>query len=186
MSRRLWLLLCEFLIIRKIVSFATYLICLAGLDKAFNKTSILWQRVPNFWRHVAKNMAVGLGIALLLVSMHGTPWLTDIEDAGIDWVMRINRGTHTQVNAKPFAFLEIDETTYRYWGEPFHAPREDIKTLIEFARTGNPAIIFVDIELANPGSSPESDCQSALKIDPSSASNFDPPQRVNLGRCFLS
>ena len=34
------------------------------------------------------------------------------------------------------------------------------------------------------GEKPE--CQSALKIDPPSASNFDPPQRVNWGRCFLS
>jgi hypothetical protein len=29
-------------------------------------------------------------------------------------------------------------------------------------------------------------CQSALKIDPPSASNFDPPQRVNWGRFFSS
>jgi CHASE2 domain-containing sensor protein len=50
-----------------------------------------------------------------------------------------------------FAFLDIDEASYRSWHEPHHTPRDKVLQLIEFAASSGASLIVVDIDLSKPG-----------------------------------
>ncbi len=113
---------------------------------------IAWRRRQrSLVRHLIGNMIVGLGIAVLLWSLHGFSWLHEIEDSGIDWVMRMQWGTQPTRDAQPFALIDIDEETYRNWGEPFHAPRERLLQLIKHAVEGGASVVVVDVDLSQEG-----------------------------------
>ena len=45
-------------------------------------------------------------------------------------------------------FLEIDESSYRVWGEPLLTPRDKLRRLIEFSTEGGAAVVLVDIDLS--------------------------------------
>ena len=115
-----------------------------------------WKTMPAFWRHVSINIMVGLLIAVGLHLFHDTKWLRDAEEAGIDWMIRMNSGIVEQSKVN-YALLDIDERTYRYWGEPFYTPREDLLKIIQYAVSAHPRLVFVDIEVAIAGHLPEED-----------------------------
>jgi CHASE2 domain-containing sensor protein len=115
-------------------------------------TSITWwYRQSSIIRHIIGNMVVGLGIAVLLWSMHGFSWLHEIEDSGIDWLMKIQWATQPAKPALPFALIDIDEETYRNWGEPFHIPRDRLVKLIKHSVDGGASAIVVDVDLSQRG-----------------------------------
>ena len=112
-----------------------------------------WCRRTRFFRHLVSNMFVGMTIALALAYMHHihNPWLTEFEDAGMDWVMQMHVGTNLSETAIPIAWIDIDEDSYRRWGEPLYTPRKKLARLIEYAAESNPLAIIVDIDLRQSG-----------------------------------
>jgi CHASE2 domain-containing sensor protein len=119
--------------------------------KPFIEFFTWWHRQSSLIRHIVGNMIVGLGIALLLWSMHGFSWLHEIEDSGIDWLMKIQWSTQPAKPALPFALIDIDEETYRSWGEPFHIPRDRLVKLVKHAVDGGASAIVIDVDLSQRG-----------------------------------
>lgn len=134
---------------------------------------IAWQqRQSPLVRHLIGNMAVGLSIAVLLWNLHGLSWLHEIEDSGIDWMMRMQWGTQPIRPALPFALIDIDEETYRDWGEPFHIPRNRLLHLIKHAVDGAASAIVVDVDLSQRGHDESADKQLREYLE-----DYDKPGR---------
>lgn len=152
------------------------LIRLLPKDKLFRFLTRFWPR-PSAWhrvpligallawrdrrsplvRHILSNLVVGLGIAIVLWNLHGLSELRRIEDTGIDWMMRMQWGTPATRPGDPFVLLDIDESTYRHWGEPFHIPRDRLLNLIDYAAQAGAALLVVDIDLSQRGHDPAAD-----------------------------
>ncbi|MGR9088472.1 MAG: CHASE2 domain-containing protein [Gammaproteobacteria bacterium] len=121
---------------------------------------LAWRsRQSSFVRHLMGNMVVGLSIAVLLWNLHDFSWLKEIEDGGIDWVMRMQWGVQPMRPALPYAFIDIDEETYRDWGEPFHIPRDRLLHLIRNAVDGKASAVVVDVDLSQRGHNENADNQ---------------------------
>jgi CHASE2 domain-containing sensor protein len=122
-----------------------------------------WNQRARFVRQVLTNFVIGMVIAFFLVFLHhrDNPWLTEFEDAGMDWMMKIHAGTSVSGNAIPIAWIEIDEHTYRQWGEPLFTPRGKLLQLIEYAAGSDALAIVVDIDLSR--ESGDSNDDRALK-----------------------
>jgi CHASE2 domain-containing sensor protein len=141
------------------------LVCQYWPCRYVNRIPPCWIRIPKFWRHVITNIIIGMAIAIGLLFFQNTSYLRDIEDSGMDWMMAMFKGTEPKSPTVPLAFLDIDEKTYRYWGEPFYTPRGPLVDIIEYARSGNPALIFLDVEIANIGYVQEDDLKFKTFID---------------------
>jgi CHASE2 domain-containing sensor protein len=107
-----------------------------------------WKRLPNFRRHLMTNLVVGLGIAVALHQFHHVAYLGQVEDAAIDWVIQMYRGTVPSRGELPIAFIDIDESTYLAWEEPPFTPREKLAALLRHAIDGGASAIVVDIDLS--------------------------------------
>lgn len=120
----------------------------------FHSVHIRWQQLPKFRRHFISNFIVGAAIAVGLHVAHHTHWISQAENWAMDSMMFINQNTPrmAQVTSKSepleFAFLDIDEDTYRTWEEPFHIPRDKLEHLISYAAKGGAQAIVLDVELA--------------------------------------
>jgi hypothetical protein len=110
--------------------------------------------LSRFGRHVSINILIGTVISVGLWSIHDNAALRDVEDAGIDWLIRMQWGVTGGEPGAAYVFLDIDEPTYRAWGEPFHVPRDRLLALIRHAVDGGAALVVVDIDLSKPGSDP--------------------------------
>ena len=108
------------------------------------------RRLSVFQRHLLTNLAVGLGIALLLHQLHHGSFLAQIDDMAMDWAMQMHRGTVPAGDPRPVAFIDVDEASYLAWGEPLLTPRDKLATLVEHAISGGAALIFIDIDLTRP------------------------------------
>lgn len=118
-----------------------------------------WARRDSLTRSILSNLVIGLTIAIVLWNLHGFNRLRQNEDAGIDWVMGLQWGVTPARPSLSFALLDIDEATYRQWGEPFHLPRDRVLTLIDYAVRGGAALIVVDIDLSQHGADPAADAR---------------------------
>ncbi|PLY07106.1 MAG: hypothetical protein C0622_00245 [Desulfuromonas sp.] len=156
MFRRLSRWILQFLLIGKLLELAARTWPTRLMVPAFGKGRDWWVARPEFWRPVMVNVLVGVLIAIGLHLFHDTRWLRDTEESGIDWMIRMNSGIVEDAKAH-YAFLNIDEKTYRFWGEPFYTPRGDLLRIIEFAVSGQPQLVFVDVEVALAGHNPEED-----------------------------
>ena len=118
-----------------------------------------WARRTRFTRHLLSNLLVGMTIAVVLAYLHHVhnSWLTEFEDAGMDWVMKLHVGTIVSETATPIAWIEIDEDSYGRWGEPLYTPRRKLVKLIEFAAGSNPLVIVVDIDISRESGDREGD-----------------------------
>ena len=127
------------------------------------KLSRLWFTIGRFWQ----NMMVGLLIALAVHVFHDAAFLKGPQDKAIDLMIRMNAGlprlTASGMGQKPqnFTFLEIDEQSFRNWGEPYHVPRDKLLSLIRFAAEGGARLVIVDIDLGKQGINKDHD--AALK-----------------------
>jgi CHASE2 domain-containing sensor protein len=104
-----------------------------------------------FGHQLVSNIWIGLLILGIVLTYHDIRLLTTIEDLAVDWVMAMQLNTELKNKDTPhFVFLDIDELTYRQWEEPLITPRDKLLNLIKFAVSGQPQIIFIDIELSRP------------------------------------
>jgi len=110
--------------------------------------------LSRFARRVSLNVLIGTVISLGLWSLHDNAALRDVEDVGIDWLIRMQWGVAHDEGGASYVFLDIDEPTYRAWGEPFHVPRDRLLKLIRYAVDSGPALVVVDLDLSKPGSDP--------------------------------
>lgn len=105
-----------------------------------------------FYRRLLGNLMVGLTTSLLLIVFHDTPVLKNLEDIATDWTMKLNQQNIPPISEKsipPFVFLDIDEETYQYWGEPLIPPRNRLKNLIAAAVEAKSRLVIVDIDLSH-------------------------------------
>jgi CHASE2 domain-containing sensor protein len=146
-------------------------------------SSSWWKQRSRFVRQALTNFAIGMVIALFLVYLHhlDNPWLTELEDAGLDWMMQIHAGTTVSENAIPIAWIEIDEHTYRAWGEPLFTPRARLAKLIEYAADSEALAIVVDIDLSRRSGDSEGD-RALQEYLENHAAGSDPP--LLLARTF--
>lgn len=103
-----------------------------------------------FWRAVLFNLVVGGATLAALRLAPDWPWLATREEQALDWMVRMQAGVAPEGDATPFVLLELDEDTYRAWGEPLFVPREPLRELIEFAVRGGAALVLVDVDLSRP------------------------------------
>lgn len=93
------------------------------------------------------------------------------EDAYIDWVMKMYRGTELkekqeQQKAHAFVWLDIDKYTYKEWNKPPYTPRDKLLELIQFSVEHEAKIVIVDINLTHttgPGGKELSNEDKALR-----------------------
>ncbi len=131
-----------------------------SLPATFARLRTGWRQRSPFMRHFLIGLLVGLGIELLLhVMHHQLTALQELEDMAIDGLIKIGWSTGLNRPATPFVLLNIDEPTYRAWGEPFHIPRDHLRKLIDYAVQGGAALVIVDIDLSQRGHDPTADQQ---------------------------
>jgi len=106
-----------------------------------------------FWREVLINLALGLGIAVVLFALRDLPRFKDVEDASLDWFIQIRQADVAE-DAPAFAIIDIDERTYRAIGQPYYTPRRHLLKLLRFALAGEPELVILDFDLSRPGSEP--------------------------------
>lgn len=123
----------------------------APRPRPFAAWRVWWQQRRPLTRRILGNLLIGLGIAAVLWNLHSFNKLRQTEDAGIDWLIRLQWGATLTRPSPPFALIDIDEATYRHWGEPFHIPRDRLLTLIDYAVRGGAALVVVDIDLSQHG-----------------------------------
>jgi CHASE2 domain-containing sensor protein len=108
-----------------------------------------------------KNLALSIFLAILL-HWSDLKFMRQWEDYAIDWVMAMQRGVSPVRppirSSIPLTFLDIDEATYRNWGEPLLTPRNKLLDIINFAVSRDPALVVVDVDLSRYGQCPEHDC----------------------------
>ncbi len=93
--------------------------------------------------------------------------------------MEVNKGLTRMseagtAGALQFTFLDIDDASYRQWGEPYHAPRDKINRLIEFAAMSSARLIVLDIDLSREGVRPDDDRKLAAYLSQYGENN-EPP-----------
>lgn len=109
-------------------------------------------RTKSFQKRFAINVIIGLVILFALSWMQGKPLVTRVDNAAMDLLIKLQqRLVPAPDKAVPFVFLDIDEETYRGWGNPYFVPRERLAELITFAQSGKPLAVIVDIGVSERG-----------------------------------
>ena len=86
----------------------------------------------------------------LLLLLHAIGYLTKTEDVGADLFMYVfKQGLISKKSDYLYAFVDVDEATYSKWGEPLLMPRDKLLCIINFARTSQAKLIFVDFDLSH-------------------------------------
>lgn len=122
----------------------------AWIVRRFSPVHAAWKQLSKFKR----NFVVGFIIAIFLHFSHHSDWVSQMENLAMDSMMFIGQDTPRMATGyghhEPlaFTFIDIDEDTYRTWGEPFHIPRDKLLQLIRYAAEGGAKAIVVDIELS--------------------------------------
>jgi len=151
--------------------------------------ALLRDRLSTFWL----NFLAGLLIVAALVAMQQTSFVKSWEDWAVDVMIRLNAGLQRVTGFRQgrddlrFAMLDMDEMSYRHktWNEPYHAPRDKVLRLIQFAVKGRASIIIVDVDLTKKGSDKQADAElmAYLNAYPASAPPLIlmRPKRARLG-----
>jgi len=111
----------------------------------------LWRKLSKFWRHFLTSFVIGLTIVAFLHIVHHTSWVVEAENWAMDSMMAVNQSLPRMTSSKSnvdFAYIDIDENTYREWDEPYHLPRKKLTKLIEFASEGGARAIVLDVDLS--------------------------------------
>jgi len=137
-----------------------------GARRLVKATGERWRRLSDgrrrFFRHLTTNLLIGLVIAVALHHFHDSPLLHPLDDAALDWAMRMYRGTAPPAGARPLAFIDIDEASWRDWGEPLLTPRDRLAALVRHAADGGAAAIVLDMDLSRPGGAGDAVLAGAL------------------------
>lgn len=131
------------------------------LGRAISAVKVKRPRLAAF----CSNSILGILVALFLLVIHDSSWVREPENWAMDAMMNVSKALPSMAESTSsgkqekveYSFLEIDEATYRKWGEPYHVPRDRLQTLIDFSATGGAKIIIVDVALSKDGLVPEHD-----------------------------
>ncbi len=135
-----------------------------------------------YWRNVVINVLVGVGVALTLRLAPEPDWLATRQDQAMDWMIRMHAGVSPEdYRGRPFVMLDIDETTYRRWGEPFHVPRDRLARLLSFALEGGAGLVLVDVDLDRAAGPEDAELVRVLQALPREPGGHPP---VVLARSF--
>jgi len=121
------------------------------LQKMFPKAKSIWERVSSHEKvkEILSSLVIGLIVAFAIHVIHTRPVIMDIEDASMDWVMKIREGILSRKSESPqFVILDVDDDSHRNWGYPLFTPRNHIKALIETAVQGGAQLVIVDADLS--------------------------------------
>jgi len=122
--------------------------------KLFNSLKMLWitwTKNRYLYRQLVTNLIIGLTVYALVITFQDMPWLMDIQDSSMDFMMKVRQGIIPPISEKnipPFVFLDIDNKTYQAWGEPMFTPRERLKTLVQTAVNAKARLVIVDIDVS--------------------------------------
>ena len=155
--KQLWNKVCP---LGKIIEDTFPLTVLIGLiSKAVNRFAP--ECIKTRWSELGRNkryllVALLLGTSSLLI-LSCTPlnlWMQERVEKVQDWVIAMDFGTHGdsgEASGRPeylYAFVDMDEKTYRSWGEPFLTPRDKLACLIKTVAAAQPSMVIVDVDLA--------------------------------------
>jgi hypothetical protein len=95
------------------------------------------------------NLIIGLGFTFL-IAYNLIPTLKFLEDITMDFVMDVHRRNIPPrgENIPPFVLLDIDDETYKNWGQPLYTPRNKLKNIINAAVQAKARLIVVLIDLS--------------------------------------
>ena len=164
-----------------------------------------WRRFRSFlsvnpvrrhWRALSRsqslflsNVGIAVLIAVVIAFFHQHHWLVRLENSAMDTMMEFNQGLPRMSDAgsadpMQFTFLDIDDASYRGWGEPYHVPRDKILKLIKFAAEANARLIVLDIDLSREGVDADDDRRLAAYLTQYGKGVAHPP--LILVRTFYS
>jgi len=147
-----------------------------------------WYKLSVSQRLFLSNLGIAVLIAGIVSGFHQSHWLVRLENSAMDSMMEVNKGLVRMsdagtAGALQFTFLDIDDASYRQWGEPYHVPRDKISRLIEFAALSSARLIVLDIDLSREGVRPDDDGKLAAYLSQYGKEN-EPP--LILVRTFYS
>ena len=127
------------------------------------RPSAIWRRLSASQQLIAKNILVGILIAVAIHRWNHITPVVGLQDAAMDVMMQVSQNLPRMrpaiLGGAPigYTFLDIDEDTYRTWGEPLYTPRDKLLRLIQFAADGGAAVLVVDVDLSRRGFNAEHD-----------------------------
>ena len=110
-----------------------------------------WSLLPPFAQHLFKSLLIGsVAAAVLSFARPYVPGLAGAETTATDWAIKFwqDRFDISHASDERFVFFDIDERTYRAWGEPLFVPRDKLLELIRFAAEAPAKLLVIDVELA--------------------------------------
>lgn len=122
-----------------------------------------WNSFSHEQQLLLKNIGIGLAISLFLHIGHTTPWMQGHIRWAMDWTMDMSAGTQSGSGAgkdiyeKLYAFIDIDASQYKAWGEPLFTPRDKLASLIRGSMAAGARLIVVDIDLTRSSPDPRQD-----------------------------
>src|SRR6476620_952425 len=146
---------------------------------AFAPARRRWNRLPPFAQHLLKSLLIGtIAAAVLHLARPYVPGLAGAETTATDWAIKFwqDRFDSTRTTDERFVFFDVDERTYRAWGEPLFVPRDKLLELIRFAAEAPAQLLVVDVELAK--HVPLTPRPAAMPSSPTDASASNEPDRA--------
>ncbi|OQW91833.1 MAG: hypothetical protein BWK78_03415 [Thiotrichaceae bacterium IS1] len=135
-------------------------------DKISSSKLVFWWREQRdqkdwvkFGERVGLDVIVGTLMAVIFLQwLHEYPFLSNPEDASMDFAMQINQCDEGVTCSFPgkdkkrvppnIVLLNIDDETYDKWGKPLLTPRKYLKQLIESVANDGARLIVVDVFLS--------------------------------------
>lgn len=148
-----------------------------------------WRALSRSQRLFLSNVGIAVLIAVVIAFFHQHHWLVRLENSAMDTMMEFNQGLPRMSDAgsadpMQFTFLDIDDASYRGWGEPYHVPRDKILKLIKFAAEANARLTVLDIDLSREGVDADDDRRLAAYLTQYGKGVAHPP--LILVRTFYS
>jgi hypothetical protein len=115
-----------------------------------------WSKRDHEGKHFWTNVAIGVGLTLVLHVAEGLGAFAAFKQFGLDWQIATLAGVHSGPNV---ALIDIDEPSELSFGDrgmppPFFTPRDKLARLIAAAVNAGAAAVVVDIDLSEPRGDP--------------------------------
>lgn len=151
---------------KKLLVFTALCLAVCRLPQV-HRISKFFQPLHRKWiaiSHTKRGIIVGIAIALATNVFQDAEAFRKMEDAGLDWMIQMYRGVPrpAKTGLHPVTFLDIDERSYRHWGEPLSIPRDKLLKLIRYAVDGQASLIIVDVELSRPSGAHDTELKEYL------------------------
>ena len=101
-------------------------------------------------KRLMTNIFIGMLIAVVVHIWHSSAVISRIENTAMDFMIQWTQGIiSSRDQTVPFVFVDIDETTYRQWGEPTTIPKTKLTNILKFVNSGSPTMVVVDIDTSS-------------------------------------